>query len=113
VWPDYVTTPDEAEIALGQFPREWWEVYSDWKQGLAPSVTALPAEWREPTLEALKSLTDMSDCLDLVRSAYRVKRARAQAAEHLAAGECPKCGRVGRFIRMALSCPIHGFYAGC
>lgn len=28
-------------------------------------------------------------------------------------GLCPKCGRVGVFIRMALCCPKHGPYAGC
>lgn len=26
---------------------------------------------------------------------------------------CPKCGHLGRFIRMALICPQHGFFAGC
>lgn len=26
---------------------------------------------------------------------------------------CPKCGNVGQFIRMALTCPQHGFFAGC
>lgn len=26
---------------------------------------------------------------------------------------CPKCGHVGRFIRMALCCPQHGAFGGC
>lgn len=28
-------------------------------------------------------------------------------------GGCPKCGHLGDFIRMALTCPQHGFFAGC
>lgn len=26
---------------------------------------------------------------------------------------CPKCGHPGDFVRMALCCPSHGFFAGC
>jgi len=28
-------------------------------------------------------------------------------------GLCPKCGKIGIFIRMTLCCKIHGPYAGC
>jgi hypothetical protein len=26
---------------------------------------------------------------------------------------CPKCGNPGRFVLMALTCPVHGVWAGC
>jgi hypothetical protein len=26
---------------------------------------------------------------------------------------CPKCGHLGKFVRMALCCPTHGVFGGC
>lgn len=36
----------------------------------------------------------------------------AQPEEKAQSGGCPECGDVGKFVRMSLVCPTHGFFGG-
>ncbi len=87
----------------------WWGIYNRHRQGLPLELGHVDPEWREPIREALWALRDTADAFDLVRSVYYLKKARDESKPE---GTCPKCGDVGRFVRMALCCPIHGMFGG-